>query len=268
MTQIQIDWSKARETARHNVATEEQAVAELRETHRHNITYEKETKRHNVAGEKETKRHNVKVEKETNRHNRKTEGQEDTRLKQETQKIKESKRHNKKTESQEDKRISLQQQKTAADVANINARTVSQELANAADKADPQLYKANRFINFFKANAPAAWLYYGLENLSPTEEKAVNKESSQVNPNNAKIINIIDKANYRKNGKHLSKSAKADWQRILNWASGDGYRTDYQIKNNIYPGKDSKSKTSKSKATKAKDSRKKKPQIPDVRFTI
>lgn len=76
MTQNQISYAKAKEEARHNVATEN-------ELSRHNVSVEAETGRHNVVTEEqaekqlvinqgvldETKRHNVTAENELNRHN-------------------------------------------------------------------------------------------------------------------------------------------------------------------------------------------------------
>lgn len=80
MTSMQVEYSKLKETQRHNLATESQAQAELTETHRANVVREtlgrdelNEQIRHAIASETETYRHNSVSEQEIAQHNRATE---------------------------------------------------------------------------------------------------------------------------------------------------------------------------------------------------
>jgi hypothetical protein len=80
MTSMQVEYSKLKETQRHNLANEQQAQAELAETHRSNVVREtlsrdelNEQIRHAVVSETETYRHNSVSEQEIAKHNRATE---------------------------------------------------------------------------------------------------------------------------------------------------------------------------------------------------
>lgn len=80
MTTMQVEYSKLKETQRHNLATEQQSAAELAETHRSNVVREglsaaelNEQIRHAIQTETETYRHNVVSEQEITAHNRATE---------------------------------------------------------------------------------------------------------------------------------------------------------------------------------------------------
>lgn len=80
MTSMQVEYSKLKESQRHNLAMEQQARAELTETHRANVVRESlsrdelnEQIRHAIASETETYRHNSVSEQEITAHNRATE---------------------------------------------------------------------------------------------------------------------------------------------------------------------------------------------------
>nr|AVX53522.1 putative ORF1 [Marmot picobirnavirus] len=142
MTDIQVRYWANKESARHNLATEEQARNELVETNRHNVVGERETIRHNVAGERETKRHNVATEGETKRHNVRTEGQTDRQLS-------ENKRHNVVTENLTKRDIANKERKTTSDIqlnkakaAESNARAKNINWENQFRDDNPTLAQA------------------------------------------------------------------------------------------------------------------------------
>nr|AVX53540.1 putative ORF1 [Marmot picobirnavirus] len=162
MTQIQVDYWRNVETKRHNVATEGQAVNELKEAKRHNTVGEKETRRHNVAGEKETKRHNIATEstekgkltetrrhnkagesidrykaKETKRHNKASEGIDRS-------KTSETRRHNQVTEAQERRKIDISQQSIDAQVSKWTSEAALNQYELSWRNDNPELYNLQR----------------------------------------------------------------------------------------------------------------------------
>lgn len=228
MTQIQIDWSRAQETKRHNVATEIQAVNELNETVRHNVVYEKETHRHNKVTESETKRHNVKTEgltgkqlKEQHRHNVKTEKLTDKDIKEKkrhnikTEKIsskdvQERKRHNIETERQQAQRIEAEINKVNAEIANLNARTIAQQFANEVDMSNPAMFTANRYAKVFdKRNAPAM-VYAGVKATDSVFRDAI---TGSVDADTA--VKHIDSKYYNKHKRHMSAAEKQNWKHAI-----------------------------------------------------
>lgn len=173
MTQNQIEFSKAMEQSRHNLATETETnrnnVAVLSETNRHNVATEgeairsnkakekqarrelRETTRHNKAGEKETRRHNKKGEsqnlislKETNRHNLATEAEtaRSNQAKEANDRYSTDMSYQSSVDSAainaagriQSAAISAEASKYAADVGNMNTRL--HEMAENARSAD------------------------------------------------------------------------------------------------------------------------------------
>lgn len=147
MTNIQIEYHKARETQRHNVATEAQAKNELAETSRHNYAFERETKRHNVATEGETKRSNLANEG----------------IKRDT--LRETKRSNLAHESLTARDIANKERKTTSDIA-VNRSTISKN--QAAARKDTASAKQTEWLNDYRAKYPnsalAAELARGVPN--------------------------------------------------------------------------------------------------------
>lgn len=162
MTQMQVDWAKHLEQTRHDQAGEQ-------ETHRANVTAEKENIRSHKATEsiqksanKETKRANKSREKETHRSNKAQES-----LTKQAQK--ETKRHNKAGEIQakddlaERKRAAIEANKTTIQSAQISAKgrtdsaaiTANANMTSAQISAEAAKYAAdrNKESAIIKANA-------------------------------------------------------------------------------------------------------------------
>lgn len=138
MTQNQISYAKAKEEARHNLATEN-------ELSRHNVSVENETVRHNIVGEQqaekqlvinqgvldETRRHNVSSENELNRHNVIVE-------KQSADVLNETVRHNKESESELNRH-------------NVAVESESQRHNLASEKEATRSNKINESIKQYQA---------------------------------------------------------------------------------------------------------------------